>query len=56
MKCNNEFCVCHRVNDKSMSSETDCAMYEIDQFDEIENPTGFNINECQAKIRYERMI
>lgn len=58
MKCRNEFCLHNKSVDPSMISEwnnTDCSYYEIDPWD-IDNPTGFKIEECEARKRFERMF
>lgn len=56
--CNNEFC----VNHKSLHympceawHNTKCSLYEVDPYDEMENPTGFQVSECPALLKYRRM-
>ena len=46
------------MNGNAMSdwNNTDCSMYEVDPYDETDPPTGFNIDECEAKLRFERML
>ena len=56
MKCKNIYCLHQALNSFNTIADwndTDCGMYEIDPYDERDNPTGFKIKDCEAKKRYD---
>jgi len=55
-RCSNEFCYFHQVNALyKVDEETRCGLVDIDRYDRVENPEGFNSDTCVAMQRFKRM-
>lgn len=53
-RCNNIFCLHNSNKDLADWNKTNCGMYEIDPI-APDNPAGFKISECPARLRYVKM-
>lgn len=57
-RCENEFCIHHKTLHPyplEKWNNTECSFYEIDPYDEKDNPDGFRVSECPARKKFKRM-